>query len=186
MSNSVLDINEPFLDRDHEEKPETRLTARQKYRTISVRDLILISSTALISIFISILVTVALSNSLPDSLRRNPTKQSYLPALDLPPLGNSLRIYEGEPSLYGKNFNTTREAWMALFPSISSIFLVLVVRSDCILGGMGYVSMNDIKAMGDVPDIIQQMSTDGSGRFCVAAFHQLHCLVIIFRQFCRI
>lgn len=42
---------------------------------------------------------------------------------------------------------------------------------------MGYVTMDHIKAAGDIPQIVQDMSTDGSGRFCVAAFHQLHCLV---------
>lgn len=42
---------------------------------------------------------------------------------------------------------------------------------------MGYVSMEKIESEGPVPQIVQDMSTDGSGRFCVAGFHQLHCLV---------
>lgn len=42
---------------------------------------------------------------------------------------------------------------------------------------MGYVSMDSIKKAGNIPQLFKDMSTDGSGRFCVAAFHQLHCLV---------
>lgn len=42
---------------------------------------------------------------------------------------------------------------------------------------MGYITMDKVKEQGEIPQVIQDMSTDGSGRFCVAAFHQLHCLV---------
>ncbi|OTA59227.1 hypothetical protein K449DRAFT_466935 [Hypoxylon sp. EC38] len=43
--------------------------------------------------------------------------------------------------------------------------------------------MEDIKDAGDIPRIFQDMSTDGSGRFYVAAFHQLHCLFLIYTDF---
>lgn len=50
---------------------------------------------------------------------------------------------------------------------------------------MGYVSMDNIKDAGEIPQIFRDMSTDGSGRFCVAAFHQLHCLFLIYSDFRR-
>lgn len=45
------------------------------------------------------------------------------------------------------------------------------------LEGKGYVSIKNIEAAGPVPDYVQDTSTDGTGRFSVAVFHQLHCLV---------
>ncbi|KOS22272.1 hypothetical protein ESCO_001436 [Escovopsis weberi] len=50
---------------------------------------------------------------------------------------------------------------------------------------MGYISMNKVAENGDIPQVIQVMSTDGSGRFCVAAFHQLHCLYLIWEDYRR-
>ncbi|THC89503.1 hypothetical protein EYZ11_011053 [Aspergillus tanneri] len=50
--------------------------------------------------------------------------------------------------------------WMQLFPR-----------------GMGYIQIDKVKELGVIPDFIQNVNTDGSGRFCVAVFHQLHCLV---------
>ncbi|KAK4216772.1 hypothetical protein QBC37DRAFT_416156 [Rhypophila decipiens] len=58
--------------------------------------------------------------------------------------------------------NSTRRAWMSFFPP-----------------GTGYVSMSKIRDAGEVPLVYKHMETDGSGRFCVAAFHQLHCLYLI-------
>lgn len=46
-----------------------------------------------------------------------------------------------------------------------------------VIGGKGYVSMSEFENAGEVPDSIRQMSSDGSGRFSIAVFHQLHCLV---------
>jgi len=44
--------------------------------------------------------------------------------------------------------------------------------------GKGYISIENIEAAGEIPQYLKEMgSTDGSGRFCVAVFHQLHCLV---------
>lgn len=37
--------------------------------------------------------------------------------------------------------------------------------------------MKKVKELGAIPDFIQSVNTDESGRFCVAVFHQLHCLV---------
>lgn len=46
------------------------------------------------------------------------------------------------------------------------------------LEGMGYVSVDNIGAVGPVPEFVLEASTDGTGRFAIAAFHQLHCLVL--------
>ncbi|PNP51747.1 hypothetical protein THARTR1_07516 [Trichoderma harzianum] len=54
------------------------------------------------------------------------------------------------------------KAWMNLFPK-----------------GKGYVSIKNIEAAGPVPDYVQDTSTDGTGRFSVAVFHQLHCLYLL-------
>ena len=52
--------------------------------------------------------------------------------------------------------------------------------------GKGYVSMDNIESAGPVADFVRDVSTDGSGRYCVAAFHQIHCLVSPFHQVLQI
>ncbi|KAI1416919.1 hypothetical protein F5Y13DRAFT_204284 [Hypoxylon sp. FL1857] len=131
----------------------------------------LLLAVALVSALVSAVGTVIMHNLLsrsPIASSISPPRQELLPSLNLPPLGNGLRTYIGEPAYYAKDMNASREAWMSLFPP-----------------GMGYVSMDSIKNAGDVPRIFQDMSTDGSGRFCVAAFHQLHCLFLIYADFRR-
>jgi len=44
--------------------------------------------------------------------------------------------------------------------------------------------MKNMEAAGPVPDFVKDASADGSGRYCVAAFHQLHCLVSHDSSFC--
>ncbi|PVI04001.1 hypothetical protein DM02DRAFT_509446, partial [Periconia macrospinosa] len=91
-----------------------------------------------------------------------------LPSLSVPPLGSVLRTYIPEPQYVAQSLNESHDAWMSLFPK-----------------GMGYVSMEKIESEGPIPQILQDMSTDGSGRFCVAGFHQLHCLYLIYADFRR-
>ena len=43
--------------------------------------------------------------------------------------------------------------------------------------GKGYISIDNVEKAGELPSFVRDMSTDGSGRFAIAAFHQLHCLV---------
>lgn len=91
----------------------------------------------------------------------------FLPMLDLPPLGKMNRVFEPEETDYSiAPNNHTRQAWMDLFPK-----------------GKGYVSMSSIKSVGPVADFVQHQSSDGTGRFCIAAFHQLHCLYLIYEDF---
>ena len=43
--------------------------------------------------------------------------------------------------------------------------------------GKGYVSLSKMREAGPIPDFIEHENADGTGRFCIAAFHQMHCLV---------
>ncbi|KAL7907515.1 hypothetical protein GGI35DRAFT_470713 [Trichoderma velutinum] len=116
----------------------------------------LIIIVALVSAVVSALGTVITHNLLPLSSSRGASRQGLLPSLNVPPLGSLLRTYVGGGAYYDRDTNASREAWMSLFPPA-----------------------------GDIPQIVQDMSTDGSGRFCVAAFYQLHCLFLIYADFRR-
>ncbi|KAF5866548.1 hypothetical protein ETB97_011433 [Aspergillus alliaceus] len=89
-----------------------------------------------------------------------------LPGLESRPLGPILKAYNPDPTYTIYQSNDTREKWMQLFPR-----------------GMGYIQIDKVKELGIVPDFIRNVNSDGSGRFCVAAFHQLHCLYLIFEEF---
>ncbi|KAI1081558.1 hypothetical protein F5B20DRAFT_579420 [Whalleya microplaca] len=128
----------------------------------------LLAAVALISTLISIVATVIVLDILLISPSTSNIGPYLLPSSSIPPLGNVVRTFEGQSIYYSQDFNTSREAWMSLFPP-----------------GMGYVSMDRIKNVGDIPRLFQDMTTDGSGRFCVAAFHQLHCLFLIYEDFHR-
>ncbi|KIM96901.1 hypothetical protein OIDMADRAFT_32797 [Oidiodendron maius Zn] len=157
----------PFLPKDHE---TTRKAHRDYQSGQATRRLIV--TVALVSALVSAAGTVIMHNLLPIfsiASSRSPPRPELLPSLNLPPLGNLIRTYVGDQrAYYDKDLNVSREAWMSLFPP-----------------GMGYVSMDSIKDAGEIPQLFQDMSTDGSGRFCIAAFHQLHCLFLIYADFRR-
>ncbi|KAI1214210.1 uncharacterized protein F4807DRAFT_455855 [Annulohypoxylon truncatum] len=166
MLESVPENEVPFLPKESE---AVRTICRGDKNDRGTRFLLVV--VALVSALVSAIGTIIMHNVLPTShiiSSASQPQQELLPSLNLPPLGNVLRTYIGEPAYYAKDMNVTREAWMSLFPP-----------------GMGYVSMDTIKNAGDIPRIFQDMSTDGSGRFCVAAFHQLHCLFLIYSDFGR-
>ncbi|QYT06459.1 hypothetical protein H0G86_013308 [Trichoderma simmonsii] len=163
MLDSVPENEVPFLTKDDEARLMTQHNGQSRRTT---RRLIII--VALVSVVVSALGTVITHNLLLLSSNRGASRQELLPSLNVPPLGNLLRTYVGGGAYFDRDMNASREAWMSLFPP-----------------GMGYVAMDHIKAAGDIPQIVQDMSTDGSGRFCVAAFHQLHCLFLIYADFRR-
>ncbi|KAK5989597.1 Oxidase ustYa [Cladobotryum mycophilum] len=166
MRDSIPENEVPFLPKDH----EAMLPAHHDHQS-GHSNRWLIVTVALISALVSVAGTAIMHSFLPISFiasSRTPLRQELLPSLDVPPLGNVLRTYVNGQAFYDRNMNASREAWMSLFPP-----------------GMGYVSMDNIKDAGDIPQIIQNMSTDGSGRFCVAAFHQLHCLFLMYNDFRR-
>ncbi|KAI2472783.1 hypothetical protein F4781DRAFT_419938 [Annulohypoxylon bovei var. microspora] len=166
MLESVPENEVPFLLKENE---AIRTAHRDNRSSRTTRSLIVV--VALVSALVSAIGTVIMHNILPTlhiASSVSPPRQELLPSLNLPPLGSVLRTYIGEPAYYAKDMNASREAWMSLFPP-----------------GMGYVSMDNLKDAGDIPRIFQDMSTDGSGRFCVAAFHQLHCLFLIYTDFRR-
>jgi hypothetical protein len=43
--------------------------------------------------------------------------------------------------------------------------------------GKGHVSLFKMREEGIIPDFIEHGNADETGRFCIAAFHQMHCLV---------
>lgn len=165
MLDSMPENESPFLPKDHEPIP----TAHCDYQSRRASRRLIITAT-LVSAFVSAIGTVILHNLIPLSSivsSISPQRYELLPSLNVPPLGSVLRTYVGGGRpFYDQNLNVSREAWMSLFPP-----------------GMGYVSMDSIKSTGDIPQLFQDMSTDGSGRFCVAAFHQLHCLFLIYNDF---
>ncbi|KAI1456422.1 hypothetical protein F4805DRAFT_231276 [Annulohypoxylon moriforme] len=164
MLESVPENEVPFLPKENE---ATQTIYRGDKGSRGTRSLLVV--VVLVSALISIIGTIVMHNVLPIShiiSSTSSSRQELLPSLNLPPLGSVLRTYIGEPAYYAKDMNITREAWMSLFPT-----------------GMGYVSMDSIKDAGEIPRIFQDMSTDGSGRFAVAAFHQLHCLFLIYADF---
>ncbi|KAI1370370.1 hypothetical protein F4677DRAFT_451445 [Hypoxylon crocopeplum] len=166
MLESIPENEMPFLPKEDETKQTTRYDKQNGQTTR-----ILLVAVALVSALVSALGIIILHNLLPTSpisSSINPQRQELLPSLNLPPLGDVLRAFKGDSTYYAQDMNTSREAWMSLFPP-----------------GMGYVSMDNIKDAGDIPQIFQDMSTDGSGRFCIAAFHQLHCLFLIYADFRR-
>ncbi|KAI0098116.1 hypothetical protein F4776DRAFT_532112 [Hypoxylon sp. NC0597] len=166
MLERVPENEVPFLPKEN----EALHTARRDNQNGRISRFLLVA-VALVSALVSAVGTIIMHNILPASpsaFRTSSPRLELLPLLNLPPLGSVLRTYIGEPAYYAKDLNTSREAWMSLFPP-----------------GMGYVSMENIKDAGDIPRIFQDMSTDGSGRFCVAAFHQLHCLFLIYTDFRR-
>ncbi|KAI0882873.1 uncharacterized protein GGS22DRAFT_195606 [Annulohypoxylon maeteangense] len=166
MLESVPENEVPFL---HKENETPRIIYRvDKGGRGTWFQLVIV---ALVSALVSVMGTIIVHNVLPIShiiSSGSSPPQELLPSLNVPPLGNVLRTYIGEPAYYANDMNATRKAWMSLFPP-----------------GMGYVSMDNIKDAGDIPRLFQDMSTDGSGRFCVAAFHQLHCLFLIYSDFRR-
>lgn len=172
MLDSVPENEVPFLTKDDEAGLTTRRDGQSRRTTRR-----LIITVALVSAVVSALSTVITHNLLPISSSRGPSRQELLPSLNVPPLGNLLRTYVGGGAYYDRDMNASREAWMSLFPRTLLCPLIAKADTNCASAGMGYVTMDSIKAAGDIPQIVQDMSTDGSGRFCVAAFHQLHCLV---------
>ncbi|MCJ1315341.1 hypothetical protein MMC15_000658 [Xylographa vitiligo] len=85
-----------------------------------------------------------------------------LPSLQVPRLGHIQKVFIGDPIYVQPPSNRSNQAWEDLFPK-----------------GKGYVSMQSIEAVGSVPDFVKDVYSDGSGHFCVALFHQLHCLYLI-------
>ncbi|KAI0893768.1 hypothetical protein F4806DRAFT_134966 [Annulohypoxylon nitens] len=165
MLESISENEVPFLSKEDE---ATRTVRHGNKSRRGTRFLMVI--VAIVSAFVSAIATVIMHNLLPIPHITSSTSkpQELLPSLNIPPLGNVLRTYIGEPAYYANDMNVTHKAWMSLFPP-----------------GMGYVSMDNIKDAGEIPQIFRDMSTDGSGRFCVAAFHQLHCLFLIYSDFRR-
>jgi hypothetical protein len=76
------------------------------------------------------------------------------------------------------NTTATQESWLGLFPSALSYYGDSCWASaDTATEGHGYVDLTDTE---DVPAYVREMASDGSGRYCLAAFHQLHCLVLMY------
>ncbi|KAL7944867.1 hypothetical protein V8C42DRAFT_64457 [Trichoderma barbatum] len=123
--------------------------------------IIQLSLIALLSSVISVAVSLIIWKTVqPRAGLREDVK--LLPGLDIPPLGPIHKAFMPERVYDDPRTEQGREAWMNLFPK-----------------GKGYVSIENIKAAGPVPDYVRDTSTDGTGRFSVAVFHQLHCLYLL-------
>ncbi|KAL7897151.1 hypothetical protein HDV63DRAFT_380027 [Trichoderma sp. SZMC 28014] len=135
------------------------LQSREKRRT----NLTLIHSSlvALLSSIVSIVASLIVWRAvLPKpGFREN---IQLLPGLDIPPLGPIQKAFMPERVYDDPRTEKGREAWMNLFPK-----------------GKGYVSIDNMGAAGPVPDYIRDTSNDGTGRFSIATFHQLHCLYLL-------
>ncbi|KAL7939302.1 hypothetical protein V8C35DRAFT_275146 [Trichoderma chlorosporum] len=119
------------------------------------------SLVALLSSVISIAVSLIVWKSVqPRVGLRQDVK--LLPGLDIPPLGPIRKAFMPERVYDDPRTEQGHEAWMNLFPK-----------------GKGYVSIQNIEAAGPAPDYVRDTSTDGTGRFSVAVFHQLHCLYLL-------
>ncbi|KAH0489360.1 hypothetical protein TgHK011_009792 [Trichoderma gracile] len=112
---------------------------------------------SVISVAVSLIVWKAV---LPQAGVREDVK--LLPGLNIPPLGPIHKAFMPERVYDDPRTENGHAAWMNLFPK-----------------GKGYVSIKNIEAAGPVPDYVRGTSTDGSGRFSVAVFHQLHCLYLL-------
>ncbi|KAM6485229.1 hypothetical protein HDV62DRAFT_403950 [Trichoderma sp. SZMC 28011] len=123
--------------------------------------IIQLSLVALLSSVISVAVSLIVWKSVqPRAGLREDVK--LLPGLDIPPLGPIHKAFMPERVYDDPRTEKGHEAWMNLFPK-----------------GKGYVSIKNIEAAGPVPDYVRDTSTDGTGRFSVAVFHQLHCLYLL-------
>ncbi|KAL6801323.1 hypothetical protein GGI42DRAFT_326158 [Trichoderma sp. SZMC 28013] len=123
--------------------------------------IIQLSLVALLSSVISVAVSLIVWKSVqPRASLREDVK--LLPGLDIPPLGPIHKAFMPERVYDDPRTEQGHKAWMNLFPK-----------------GKGYVSIKNIEAAGPVPDYVQDTSTDGTGRFSVAVFHQLHCLYLL-------
>jgi len=161
MAKSMSDNIEgdPLLSEDELDMPQRRKTFKSSKRLSIPWTLILVS--ALSSIMGAIVVTLAGHRLYPAIYSRK-----SVPLLDVPPLGNLQKVMLGDDRFTQRNATRSHEVWTSLFPK-----------------GKGYVSMLKVQKAGKLPDFIQEMSTDGSGRFAIAAFHQLHCLYLIFQDY---
>lgn len=113
MLESISENEVPFLSKEDE---VTRTVRRGNKSGRVTRFLMVI--VAIVSAFVSAIATVIMHNLLPiPHITPSTSKpQELLPSLNLPPLGNVLRTYIGEPAYYANNMNVTHEAWMSLFP----------------------------------------------------------------------
>ncbi|OTA02627.1 hypothetical protein A9Z42_0029980 [Trichoderma parareesei] len=116
---------------------------------------------ALLSSVISVAVSLVVWKAVqPKAGIREDVK--LLPGLEIPPLGPIHKAFMPERIYDDPRTENGHAAWMNLFPK-----------------GKGYISIKNIEAAGPVPDYVQGTSTDGTGRFSVAVFHQLHCLYLL-------
>ncbi|KAL9480322.1 hypothetical protein ACSS6W_005108 [Trichoderma asperelloides] len=134
---------------------QSRGNGRDNLRLIHFFLVALLSSS--VSIVASLIVWKAVQPKL--GLREN---IRLLPGLDIPPLGPIQKAFMPERVYDDPRTEKGHEAWMNLFPK-----------------GKGYVSIDNIEAAGPVPDYVRDTSTDGTGRFSIATFHQLHCLYLL-------
>ncbi|KAL7796745.1 hypothetical protein V8C37DRAFT_371333 [Trichoderma ceciliae] len=156
LRSSGSDDEDTLLDSKSENLPLQR--TGKKRATIT---LIHISLVALLSSVISIAASLIVWKAVqPKSVPRESVK--FLPGLDIPPLGPIQKAFMPERVYDDPRTEKGHEAWMNLFPK-----------------GRGYVSIDNIEAAGPVPDYVRDTSTDGTGRFSIAVFHQLHCLYLL-------
>ena len=157
---SLLNGNEKNYDNIKLDSPTERRERHFQRRLLGL--------SAALSSLLTIAITLGLQAYMSSTFTTLTTSSDvFLPTLDLPPLGRMNRVFEPEEMDYSVAPNNhTRQAWMNLFPK-----------------GKGYVSMSSIESAGPVADFVQHQSSDGTGRFGIAAFHQLHCLYLIYEDF---
>ncbi|PTB65858.1 hypothetical protein BBK36DRAFT_1120758 [Trichoderma citrinoviride] len=141
-------------------KSESLPLQRMEKRRINLT-LIHFALVALLSSVISVAVSLVVWKAVQprDGIRED---AKFLPKLDIPPLGPIHKAFMPERVYDDPRTENGHAAWMNLFPK-----------------GKGYVSIKKIEAAGPVPDYVRSTSTDGTGRFSVAVFHQLHCLYLL-------
>ncbi|KAH8807405.1 hypothetical protein F5884DRAFT_856986 [Xylogone sp. PMI_703] len=155
-SSSSSDENHNLLKSEIENLSQRQNGSRKSGLTLMHFLVVALFSSA-ISIAASLIVLQTLR---PKAEPSNP--KELLPGFDIPPLGSLEKAFMPERVFEDPRSDKGYEAWMNLFPM-----------------GKGYISVDKMISEHSVPDFVQKLSTDGSGRFCIAAFHQLHCLYLL-------